>query len=289
MIKKYGKHLYMTAKWALIASFMMPTLATAFEPLNTDDAGTVKSGGNQIEQYFISINRSGGDNQTVDIITPGEEYAGNADARALPFTYTRGLSDTVEASFSSTYYLQPSGNFTRFSNYVIATKWRFHEDLSNHYALALKPMIVMPASKQQQVNGLGLAALNYGINLIASKYWESLEVHINASYMRSPYNTNYSIGHAADNSRTDIFLVSIAPVWIINRNIKLALDIGATTNPPSSEQYLNHYALLAAIYSFTEDIDVGLSYMRAAVSSGNFFSSQDAYSTRAEIGVTWRF
>jgi len=279
----------MILKWILIVGILLPRLVVAFEPLNTDDAGTVKSGGNQIEQYFISINRSGGDTQAVDIITPGEEYAGNTDARALPFTYTHGLSDTVEASFSSTYYLQPSGNFTRFSNYVIATKWRFHEDLSNRYALALKPMLVMPASKQQQVNGLGLAALNYGINLIASKYWEDLEIHINASYMRSPYNTNYSIGHAADNSRTDIFLVSVAPVWSINRNIKLALDIGATTNPPTSEQYLNHYALVAAIYSLTEDIDVGLSYMRAAVSSGNFFSTQDAYSTRAEIGLTWRF
>ena len=279
----------MIMRWSLMASVLLPTLAFAFEPLNTDDAGTVKAGGNQIEQYFISINRSGGDNQAVDIITPGEEYSGNTDARALPFTFTRGLSDTVESSFSSTYYLQPSGNFTRFSNYVIATKWRFHEDHSYRYALALKPMVILPASKQQQVNGLGLAAINYGINLIASKYWEDLEVHINVSYLRSPYNTNYTIGHAPDNSRADIFLLSAAPVLTINHKLKLAFDIGITTNPPTSEQYFSHYAMLAAIYSLKEDVDIGVSYMRAAVNAGYFLSMQDAYSTRAEIGVTWRF
>jgi hypothetical protein len=279
----------MIIKYFFIMAFSSPLIAYGFEPLNTDDAGTVKAGGNQIEQYFISINRSGGDTQAADIMTPGEEYAGNTDARALPFTYTRGLSDTLEASFSSTYYLQPSGNFTRISNYVFATKWRFHEDHSNRYALAIKPMVILPASKQQQVNGLGLAALNYGINLIASKYWDEFELHVNASYMRSPYNTNYTIGFAADNSRTDIFLISMAPVWAINHRIKLALDLGVTTNPPTSEQYLSHYALVAAIFSLTDAVDLGISYMRAAVNSGNFLSMQDTYSTRAEIGITWRF
>ena len=276
-------------KLFLIAILIAPKLCFAFEPLNTDDAGTVKAGGNQIEQYFISINRPGGEDQTADILTPGEEYSGNADARAFPFTYTRGLSETVEASISATYYNQPSGNFTRISNYVIATKWRFHEDPKNRYALAIKPMVVLPASKQQQVNGLGLAALNYGVNLIASKYWDDLEVHANAAYMRSPYNTNYTIGHAADNSRTDIFLLSVAPVWTINHRIKLALDVGATTNPPTTEQYLSQYALIAAIISLRDDVDLGISYMRTALNTGSFLSTQNIYSTRSEVGLTWRF
>jgi hypothetical protein len=273
----------------LLGLLLAPTLALAFEPLNTDDAGTVKAGGNQIEQYFISINRPGGEGQTADIMTPGEEYAGNVDARALPFTYTRGLSETVEASIAATYYYQPNGNFTRISNYVIATKWRFHEDLNNRYALAIKPLVVLPASKQQQVNGLGLAALNYGVNFIASKYWDEIEVHVNASYMRSPYNTNYTIGHAADNSRTDIFLLSVAPVWTFNHRIKLALDIGATTNPPATEQYLSQYALVAAIIALRDDVDLGISYMRTALNSGGFLSTQNIYSTRSEVGLTWRF
>ncbi len=266
----------------------VPTFVFGFEPLNTDDAGTVKAGGNQIEQYFISINRSGG-TQQVDIITPGEEYTGRTDAKAFPFTYTRGLSDQVEASLSATYYNEPSGNYSKFSNYVFASKWRFHEDSDLGYALAIKPMVVLPAGKQQQVAGLGLAAFNYGVNFIASKYWKDIELHLNALYMRSPYNTNYSVGTTTDLNRTNIFLVSIAPVWSISKNLKLALDIGAATNPPSSEQYLSHYALIAGIYSLTDSIDLGVSYMRTGSNYGETFASQQAGATRGEVGITWRF
>jgi len=276
-------------KWLLVGCLLLPTLSQAFEPLNTDDAGTVVAGGNQIEQYFYSINRNTGSPQVVDIITPGEEYSGNADAKAFPFTYTRGLTDTVEASFSTTYFNQPSGNFTRLTNYVFASKWRFHEDVQNRYALAIKPMVVLPASKQQQVSGLGLASFNYGANLIASKYWEDIELHANASYMHSPYNTNFSVGYATDNNRTNIVLLSLAPVWTVSRGFRVALDVGATTNPNMTEQYLSYYSMLGAIYSITDSLDLGLSYMRVALSYGATVGTQTAGSTRSEVGLTWRF
>jgi hypothetical protein len=175
------------------------------------------------------------------------------------------------------------------SNYVFATKWRFHEDEENRYALAIKPMLVLPASKQQQVNGLGLASFNYGANLIASKYWEDIEVHVNASYMHSPYNTNYSVGYATDNNRTNILLLSIAPVWTVSTGFRVALDIGATTNPNMTEGYLSYYSLLGAIYSINDSLDLGISYMRVALTYGATLGTQTAGSTRSEIGVTWRF
>jgi hypothetical protein len=271
-----------------LSILLVPTLVFAFEPLNTDDAGTVKAGGNQIEQYFFSINRQGS-SQQADIITPGEEYTGRTDAKAFPFTYTRGLSDQVEASISATYFNEPSGNYSKFANYVLASKWRFYEDGDQGYALAIKPTVVLPAGKQQQVAGLGLAAFNYGVNFIASKYWQDIELHLNAVYMRSPYNTNYSVGTATDLNRTNIFLVSIAPVWSISKSLKIALDVGAATNPPSSEQYLSHYALIAGIYSLTDNIDLGVSYMRTGSSYSETFASQQAGATRSEVGVTWRF
>jgi hypothetical protein len=276
-------------KWLLFGALLLPGLALGFEPLNTDDAGTVGAGRNQIEQYFISINRNGGGSQSTDLITPGEEYSGRTDAKAYPFTYTRGLSDSVEASFSSTYYNQPSGNYSKFANYVLGAKWRFYEDESNGYALAIKPTVVLPAGKQQQVNGLGLAATNYGLNLIASKYWQGLEVHLNASYMRSPYNTNYSIGQTDEINRTNIFLVSIAPVLNVSEQIKLALDLGASTNPPATEQTMSHYALVAGIYSVNDNVDIGLSYMRTGLSYSATLGSKEANATRNEVGVTWRF
>lgn len=266
----------------------MPALTWAFEPLNTDDAGTVKAGGNQIEQYFFSINKIGGAQQA-DIITAGEEYTGRTDAKAFPLTYTRGISDQLEASISATYFNEPSGNYSKFSNYVIASKWRFYEDDRLDYALAIKPTIVLPAGKQQQVAGLGLASFNYGINFIASKYWDDIELHFNATYMRSPYNTNYSVGLSTTPNRTNILVVSVAPVWSIYKDLKIALDLGASTNPPSSEQYLSHYALIAGIYSITENVDLGVSYMRTGTNYSETFAWQQASASRSEIGITWRF
>ena len=264
--------------------------ALAFEPLNTDDAGTVKAGGNQIEQYFFSIQRHGSTSAApIEIITPGEEFAGQNSAKAFPFTYTRGLSENFEASIATTYYTEPTGNFSRLSNSILGLKWRFLEDESNNYSLAIKPTLILPASPQQQVYGLGLATTNYGVNFIASKYWDDLEVHVNAAYMRSPYNTNYTIGQSTDPNRTNIFLFSIAPVWTILPQIKVALDIGITTNPPAPEQYLSNYLLAALIYSPTESIDIGLSAMRSAFNYGVALSGNGPNATRTEMGITWRF
>ena len=275
-------------KLVLLGLLLLAAPAAAFEPLNTDDAGTVVAGGNQIEQYYFFINRAGG-SQAADILSPGEEYSGSTDARAYPFTYTRGLSDTVEASFSTTYYTQPNGSFSRFANYVFATKWRFHEDDVNRYALAIKPMFILPATQQQQVAGLGLAAFNYGLNFIGSKYWNDIEIHANASYMRSPYNTNYSIGRTADNSRTDILLLSFAPVFTVTPGVRLALDIGTITNPATSEQYLSFYSLVGAIYSLNQNLDIAASYMRTALNYGATVGIAGAGSSRTEVGFTWRF
>ena len=267
-----------------------PSLAIAFEPLNTDDAGTVKAGGNQIEQYFFSINRHGGSSTTpIDVNTPGEEFSGQDSAKAYPFTYTRGLSDTLEASIASTYYTEPTGSFTRFSNSTIGFKWQFLKDEENQYALAVKPTLIFPANQQQQVYGLGSAAVNYGVNFIVSRYWDQIEVHINASYMRAPYNTNYAVGQSMDVNRTNLFLISVAPVWTITSGIRIALDIGSATNPPMPEQYLSNYALAALIISPVEDVDIGISAMRSAANYGTVLSANGPNATRTEIGVTWRF
>jgi hypothetical protein len=264
--------------------------ALAFEPLNTDDAGTVKANGNQIEQYFFSIQRHGNANSTpVEIVTPGEEFIGSGNARAFPFTYTRGLTDNTEASFSATYFNEPTGNYSRVSNIVFAAKWRFYETPDDRFALAIKPSITFPTSVQQQIYGLGLAAMNYGVNLISSAYFENVDVHINAGYMRSPYNTNYPIGQSLDQNRVNIFTVSVAPVLTLSSEFKIALDIGTITNPPQSEQYLSNYLLGALIYSPTQDIDIGLSAMRSAFSYGVALSGNGPNATRTEIGVTWRF
>ena len=260
-----------------------------FEPLNTDDAGTVKPGGNQIEQYYFKIrNHHSSSPITTDFSTPGEEYFGNGTAQALPFTYTRGLSDSVEGSVGVSYFIDPRGTYSPISNKVVAMKWRFAQDPEGKWALAIKPILTLPSSGQQQANGIGLAKPNYGANLIGSKYWDALEVHLNASYMRSAYDVNYPVGSSYNSNRVNIFFFSAAPVWTVTKGVRLAIDMGLTTNPPNNQQYLKNYALVAAILSPLEELDIGLSYMRSASNMGNAVSKNQGAS-RYEIGFTWRF
>jgi hypothetical protein len=267
---------------------LIPLACKAFEPLNTDDAGTVPKGLNQIEQYFFTTaSHGGGSANTVDIITPGEEYFGAQGAKAFPFTYTRGVADNVELSLGSTYFAAPRGSFSPLSNKVIAMKWRFAEN--DQWGLAVKPSITLPGSPQQQVAGLDLALPNYGVNLIASRYWDLVEVHFNAMYSKSLYNTNYRIGADVTENRTNIWFFSMAPVWRVTNKIRLALDLGITTNPPSTEQYLSNYALVAAIISASDSLDIGISYMKSAANMGIIMNNSGINASRSEIGFTWRF
>lgn len=273
----------------LLLAFVSIT-GNAFEPLNTDDAGTVPKGLNQIEQYFFKVVEHGsGSVAAVDVVTPGEEYFGKGGAKAFPFTYTRGLADNIEASIGTTYFSTPRGNYSPISNKVFAIKWRFLEGDDKQWALAIKPSITLPGSPQQQVYGLDYAMPNYGFNLIGSKYWDAVELHMNASYMKALYNTNYLIGGGPSFNRTNILFISVAPVWRVSDAVKLALDAGITTNPPSNEQSLTSYALVATIIALTEDIDIGISYMRSAANMGIAFSNSGVSASRSEIGFTWRF
>lgn len=269
---------------------MLPLSVSAFEPLNTDDAGTVPKDRNQIELYFFKTGVHGDSTaNTVDLITPGEEYFGMDNAKAFPFTYIRGISENVEISLGATYFASPRGNYSPVANKIISLKWRFAEDQDGKWALAVKPSFTLPGSPQQQVQGLDLALPSYGVNFIGSRYWDKVEVHVNASYTNSPYNTNYLIGGSASPNRANIIFLSAAPVWTVAKGFRLALDFGITTNPPSNQQYLTSYALLVAIFSPLEQLDIGLSYMRSAENMGTALSNTGVSASRAEIGFTWRF
>lgn len=269
---------------------LLPLTVNAFEPLNTDDAGTVPKDRNQIELYFFKTGLHGsGPEKTVELLTPGEEYFGMDNAKALPFTYIRGVSENVEISLGATYFASPRGNYSPVANKVIALKWRFAADPEGKWALAIKPSFTLPGSTQQQVYGLDLAMPSYGLNLIGSRYWDQVELHVNASYTNSLYNKNYLIGGSASPNRTNIIFLSAAPVWTVVKGFRLAFDIGITTNPPSDQQYLTNYGLLAAIISPVEDLDIGLSYSRSAENMGIVVSNAGVSASRAEIGFTWRF
>jgi hypothetical protein len=271
-----------------VFAFALSFAAHAFEPLNTDDAATIGRNVNQIEQYIYVLNNKAAEDISV-INSNGEEFRGLGRATAAPFTYTRGLSETVEASFASTYYANPNGNYSPLSNYVLGLKWRFLGDGEKGWAFAVKPTVTLPASTSQQAVGIGFASTNYEVNLISSYYWDQIHVHSNVSYARNPYNTNYPVSGSTEPLRTNAYAFSIAPVWVVNARWRLALDFGAGSNILLNANRFSDYGMVAALYSITPDVDLGLSIMRSAANFGTVFSGSGVYSLRSEAGVTWRF
>lgn len=267
----------------------MHSSVLAYSPLNTDDAGTTEPGVNQVEMYFFLINQY--DPNAVDLPTSstGEDYQGVGVARAFPMVYARGITQNMEISFSPTYYATPKGDMAPLANYTLAMKWRFYGDGQTGWNFGLKPQLILPASQTQQVYGLGNAMFNYGMTGLASRFWENAELHINATYIRANYNTNYMVGFSNAENRQNLFGFSVAPVWVPSPNYKVALDLGINTNPNEPEPTLTKYAMLAFIYLPTKDLEFGLSYQRNASNLSAIFDANSPYTSRFQAGLIWRF
>ncbi len=263
--------------------------AAAYMPLNTDDAGTTAKGGYQVEQFFYSLLQVGQSADNSAVASSGEDYQGSGNAQAFPFTFSRGLADNIDLQFAPTYYLQPTGSYSRVSNYTLNLKWRFYGDGETGLNLALRPQLIAPASTSQQEAGIGNARFNYGLNFIASQFSENYELHFNAGYSSAPYNNAYSVGLNTDARRTNLFAASLAPVWVISPQWKLALDAGVNTNPTATDPTLTRYALVALLYYPMKDLDVGVSYQRNASKLDVAFGGSGPYVSRLQVGVTYRF
>jgi hypothetical protein len=286
-MKKYlqASLCYVSFGWLLLSS--LP--AAAYMPLNTDDAGTTAKGGYQIEQYFYSLLQVGQSSTGPDAVSSGEDYQGVDNARAFPFTFSRGMTDTLDLQFAPTYYLQPLGSFSRVANYTLNVKWRFLGDGEKGLNLALRPQLIAPAGTTQQEYGIGNARWNYGLTFIASQFSDNYELHFNAGYQQAPYNNAYTVGLSTDARRTDLYSVSVAPVWNLSSKWKVALDVGVNTNPNMPDPTLTRYGLVALLYYPMKDLDVGVSYQRNASTFDVAFGGSGAYVSRLQVGVTYRF
>ena len=273
----------------VVALLLVSLPAAAYMPLNTDDAGTTAKGGYQIEQYFYSLVQVGQGSSDPEAVSSGEDYQGVDNARAFPFTFSRGLTDSVDLQFAPTYYLQPLGSFSRVANYTLNLKWRFLGDGEKELNLALRPQLIAPAGTTQQEYGLGNARWNYGLTFIASQFSENYELHFNAGYQRAPYNSAYTVGLSTDARRTDLYSVSIAPVLNLSSQWKVALDLGLNTNPNMPDPTLTRYGLVALLYYPMKDLDVAVSYQRNASSFDVAFGGSGPYVSRFQVGVTYRF
>ena len=250
----------------VLAGLSSPALA--LQPLITDDTGTQGSGGNQLEVSF-SEERA--------------KMSGNTDrTRSLPVVYTRGLTESLDVYAGVGYsWIRPDGSggdASGVGNSSLGAKWRFFENEESGSSLALKPEVLFPVSAGREVDGLGNGKTSGSLTLIYSQDVPFGAVHFNAGVGRDRYRSS-EIEPDATTTR-----FSVAPVWDVAEQWKLALDLGAESARAAGNTVRSHYAEFGVIYSPDKDVDLALGLIRAADNE-----SPGTTTYTATAGLTWRF
>jgi len=245
---------------ALFAAFS----ASAMQPLISDDADTQGSGSHQIElSYSRDHTRWNGETEQLD---------------SLPFTYTYGLTDTLDIFAGISYlHIWVSGDHSSdFSNVGIGFKWRFFESDASGTSLALKPEVLFPAGSRCEEKGLGSGKTSGSLTLILSQKVPFGSMHFNAGVGRVRF-------HYSDDNTTNRHF-SVAPVWDVSEQWKLALDMGIDLTRSGGGTVRSKFAEIAAIYSPGQNLDLSAGYIRA------FDSRHPRPMLHGVVtGVTWRF
>lgn len=242
--------------------------AFAFQPLITDDTGTQGAGGNQLEfSYGFDRTKSAGETER---------------SHSVPVVYTRGLTDTIDVFAGTTYsWTRPanSADKTRgFGNPSIGAKWRFYENKDSKTSVAIKPEIVLPVSSSREERGLGTGKVSGNLTLIVSQEVPFGAVHFNAGVGRDRFS------NTKDNPNTTYKRASIAPVWDVNEQWKLALDVGVESARANGDSVLSNFVGLGTVYSPSKNLDLALGLFRTA---DNETPRTTTYSVTT--GATWRF
>lgn len=242
--------------------------AAAFQPLITDDTGTQGSGGNQLE-FSLNEDRA--------------KFAGSIERfRTLPIVYTRGLTETLDV-FAGLSHIRirtstTVGDASGGGNPSFGAKWRFYENEQSNTSLALKPEVLFPVSAGREGAGLGTGKSSGNLTLILTQEVPFGAIHINAGAGRERYRDTSSFPDTATTR------VSIAPVWNVSDQWKLAVDLGTQSARAGGVRARSNFAELGAIYSPSGDLDFALGIVRA---SDNDSPRTTTHTVTA--GLTWRF
>lgn len=240
--------------------------ALAFQPLMTDDTGTQGDGGHQLE---FSLTRDRAKN--------AEE---SERTRTLAGTYTFGLTETIDlfSGMSHARIRSADSQASGFGNPVLGVKWRFFEEETTGSSLAVKPEIVFPVSASRERDGLGSGKTSGNLTLIFTQEVPFGTVHVNAGLGRERFRDG------EENPATNYRRFSIAPVWDVSEQWKLALDLGAESARAAGDTTRTRFVEIGAIYSPNKHLDFALGAIRA---TDNASPKTTTHSLTA--GVTWRF
>jgi hypothetical protein len=247
--------------------------AFAFQPLITDDTGVQGAGGNQLEFAYVGQRTH----------APGVNDKLHERFDALPFVFTRGLTDSIDVFAGLPRFVSGTATvvaemWVGFSNGVVGAKWRFFDDEDWGTSLALKPEIYLPVSDNRENAGLGMGKTSYGLTFILTQVVSFGAVHFNIRPSRDRYRDTQA---NPDNTR---LRVSVAPVWDVSEQWKLDLDVGTIGDRSQGNTVRTNYGELGAIYSPNKDVDLSAGYLHSRDDDHH-----NTISNLFTVGVTWRF
>ena len=242
--------------------------AFALQPLITDDTATQGDGGNQIELSF------------------NEDRAKTSDStertQVFPVVYTRGLSETIDvfAAFGHVRIRSNTlgGDANGTANPVLGAKWRFYENEDSKTSFAFKPEIFFPVSRTREDAGIGTGKTSGALTLILSQEFSFGAIHANAGVSRFRFSDTLS------NPDETLARLSLAPVWNVSEECKLAVDVGTWYGRSNENRVRTNFVEIGGIYSPDKDIDIALGLIRI---QNNEHPRTTGNAVTA--GLTWRF
>ncbi len=136
----------------------------------------------------------------------------------------------------------------------------------------------MPVSAGRESSGLGTGKTSGNLTLILTQEVPFGAVHVNAGVGRDRFrNTD-------DNPNTTYRRASLAPVWDVSEEWKLALDMGVEYAKAAGNTLRSRFVELGAIYSPNKDLDLAVGVIR------NSDDDNPRSTTHSmTVGATWRF
>jgi len=225
--------------------------AVAALPLITDDTGTQGKGKSQIEM----CNQWGFDKETDD--SSGTNVTTRTRQTELKFQYSYGVTETADLILGIPYQWKKTeiddvtaSDVNGVADLSLEVKWRFYE--KDGLSFALKPGVTLPAGDKDK--DLGTGRVTGTIFFTTTRDWEFWAAHANVGYKRNENKLD---------QREDIWHISAAGEWRATKNLRIAANVGAESNPDPASQTNPAFALGGIIYSVSKDLDLCVGVKRA--------------------------
>ena len=128
-------------------------------------------------------------------------------------------------------------------------------------SLALKPGLLLPTGDENR--GLGTGKPSWGVNFIATYEAKPWTFSGNVAYS----HVRYKLQQDADDNRADLWRVSGGLAYSVTDDLRLVGEAGVRTNASRNDPYLpgsnGQFAMLGAIYSPTDKIDLDVGFRKS--------------------------